>query len=183
MKDSNMLRLIAAMVADIHAKVGAGEESGLDSKKVSTLLWNRQDWALHWEYGHLFEREEDNPDVTYVKEVLEMWRAIEYSYSQLDESGKADVHARTKYLPDDGPKFGGFDGNNEAQYWAIARTMIEDLARWKEFKGRDLNTHSPTDRRYAAMLEAMKPYWDAIRAGRRRPMTADELVAVLNAPY
>lgn len=180
MNDRNYLRLIAAMIADIHETVGA-DANGLNSKMVKSAIWSQHEWALTWEYGHLFEREEPDPKVDYVADVLKMWDIIEASYEQLDDGQMESVQERLRYGGKT-PQFPGFDANNEDEY-GIAGTIIDTLGRFERFRGRGVNSHGPTERRYRAQLDAMESYYERCRNSQYSLMTEDELVSVLNAPY
>jgi|GEM_PF-2074218 len=152
MKDANMLRLIAAMLADIHASTDAGRDSGLNGGLVRDLLWKGHEWALAWEYGGLFEEEPEDPDVEYVTSVLTMWRAIEDSYAALSETEREELARRVARLPPEGPQFEGFDANTESRCYGIARVLVEDLGRYEEFAKRKLNSHHTTSHAYQAQL-------------------------------
>lgn len=181
MNEKNYLRLIAAMIAEMHQQ--ADVDDGVNSKLVASALWNKQDWAILWEHDWLLEGEENPPAVSYVVDVLDMWRFIETVYEQLPQPEKDRLAAEVPYGAGNNPRFGGFDGNNEGRYMGITRMLVESMGRFDEFKGRDLNTHSPTDRRYGAMLRA----WEEAKAKNGsefyRTSKADDLISILMAPY
>ena len=54
------------------------------------------------------------------------------------------------------PKFIGFDGNNEGELMGIATFTVQDMKRFSDFKGRDLNSHSPMATRYGRMAKALE---------------------------
>lgn len=64
MNEKNYLRLIAAMIAEMHQQ--ADVDDGVNSKLVASALWNKQDWAILWEHDWLLEGEENPPAVSYV---------------------------------------------------------------------------------------------------------------------
>ena len=70
-----------------------------------------------------------------------MWWRIEFSYSKLSPTDQETVKAAGHGYA---PVFHGFDGNNETTEMGVADMLINDLNRWHQFKGRDLNAHMPT---------------------------------------
>ncbi len=93
-------------------------------------------WALEYEYE--FETPVDGQIVPKAKAILDVWEFIEMSYERLSEE---DQKALTRYR-----LFDGFDLNDnlECTYYSVVRVLIERLDRWSRFKGRDLNSHSPS---------------------------------------
>lgn len=177
---SNQQKLIITLLTEIHANLKITE--GLDPEFVQRVVNEGHGWALSWKYEGMFEGSDDSPEsVLYVADVLEMWSFLEDSYNQLDVSDQ-------KVLAEKADPFGGsvqfhgFDGNNESEYRAIARIFIDDLDRWSEFKGRGLNSHSPTTDVYRRML----PVFTDIRSKKNKEhdygfFGVDELAEVLNS--
>ncbi|CAG2087975.1 YfbU family protein [Xanthomonas arboricola] len=181
MNDTDYLRLIAAMVADIHKQTVT--DGDVNSKLVSAALWNQEDWAIRWEHNYLFPDAENPPHVKYVVSVLGMWTTIEDSYGLLSEAEQSKVAAEAKFNSGKKPEFHGFDGNEEAEYSSVARMLIEHLKRFETFKERYMNTHSPTTERYTRMLEVYKPINSARSNNPHNGLSAEELIEILNAPY
>lgn len=77
-----------------------------------------------------------------VVNILTMWSSIENSYEKLSLEDKEIVQIEAtpfgKHV-----KFDGFDGNNECSHFSIASFLIDHLNRFSNFKGRDLNSHTP----------------------------------------
>jgi len=181
MNADNQFRLLAAMLADIYKHFDI--KGDVNAKLVSDALWNRQEWAIGWEHDFLLESEENPPEVKYVVSVLDMWRFIEGGYNDLGQSDRTTVAESVPYREGQEPRFGGFDGNDEAEYMGVARMLIEHMGRFSEFSGRDLNTHSATTARYTAMLGAFGPIRDGLSFGPARGLSASQIIEILKAPY
>jgi uncharacterized protein YfbU (UPF0304 family) len=132
-------KLILMMLSEIHEHLKI--KSGTDAKFVQSAILSGNTWGLYWRFIGIFEGRGDTPAaVKQVLDILEMWEAIEISYEKLDAGKKELIAARN--LADD-VRFRGFDGNHEAEQLGIAHFLIDDLARFTHFKGRDLNSHLP----------------------------------------
>lgn len=105
-----------------------------------------------------------------VFDVLEMHRALKFSYQQLKESDKKGINPEQL-------EFDGFDGNNETKKWIYVRFLVHKEHRWEEvLEGRpnfDLNSHSPTEELYARMLRKWKSF------DGKFPLSASEIKQVL----
>ena len=75
------------------------------------------------------------------------------------ELSKSDKELLATTVPHFGEhvRFRGFDGNNEGEHLSIALFLIEEMNRFSKFKGRELNSHSPTLERYRRMLAIFLP--------------------------
>lgn len=108
-----------------------------------------------------------------IRDILDMWKAIESSYARLHESEKCNIR---KDL-DREPKFRGFDQrenddpNREYKYYSEALEIIEEDENYEEFRDRYLNTHIKTLPNYQDMLEVYK--------NNKNNLTADILIAIL----
>ncbi len=85
-----------------------------------------------------------------------MWSFIEEGYKKLSPEDKARVASEAESFGKH-VQFTGFDGNNETEYYGIARFLIDDLERFSIFKGRDLNSHMPSIDRYRRMNAIFEP--------------------------
>ncbi len=112
-----------------------------------------------------------------------MWRWIESVYERLDADAKERVSVEVSNDEGKSPQFHGFDGNEEGEYLGVARMLIDHLDRFAEFSGRDLNTHHNTTGHYESMLAAFERVKEARSLGLYERADADDLIAVLNAPY
>lgn len=106
-------------------------------------------YTLHydWMFDNIYE-EMSVEDCREVIDILDMYRAITFSYQKLDEKGELGSHP---YF-----KFRGFDGNNETKQMAYAHYFMIDLDRFQELKydqtAPDLNSHSQMLPKYRNML-------------------------------
>lgn len=172
---TNYQKLVLAMLCDIHEKLEI--QDSVDPKLITEALEGDNTWGISWAYPGLLENEESPEHVKFVTNVLQMWRDIENSYSQLGTDDQVKVSTATSY--GGGPKFPGFDGNNESDYLSAAHFMVERLGRFADFKGRVNNSHMPTLDGYTRMLEAYERY-ESMTFGER---SADELIDLLKARW
>lgn len=135
-------------------------------------------WGLKWAYDGIFDIEE-TPEAI-VREVcnhLDMWFFIEAAYSDLPPKDKERIEAEAAPFGRD-VRFRGYDGNNETDHLSAARFLIDDLGRFQEFAGRDLNSHAPSIDAYNRMYDAFAPM--RRRLGERQ-ISTDEIIALLQA--
>lgn len=178
MELTNAQRLGLTMLAEIHSKLGITD--GVNSDVVAKALWTRNEWAIEWEHGFLFEGGDESPShVRHVADVLDMYGFLELSYGDLDDAGKAVVKEAYQYGE---PRFPGFDGNEETEYMSAARFMIEELGRFSNFRGRDLNSHHPTVGTSRKMLRVFMPLRakSSRMAGVSR-LSADDIASIMRA--
>lgn len=173
MKLTNGERLITLMLCELYDKLDVAGE--VDPDFLRTAIFTKNEWSLAWKYpGIPFESEEDPPELRDILDILEMWSTIEVSYAELSEEDKTSLLARTQPFTR-APRFPGFDGNNEAEYISISSILINQLDRFQDFNGRDLNAHMPTLDLHHRMLtkfnEIREDNWDLL--------TCDELQTVL----
>ncbi|TGP59548.1 hypothetical protein EN868_11185 [Mesorhizobium sp. M2D.F.Ca.ET.225.01.1.1] len=167
-------RLIIALLCDLYKEPAKRE---LDPGFIMEAIYGGHDWAIDWQYGGVFpERSDKRSDVSYVVDVLDMWTFIERGFDTLDAAGKAKVQAGVAHIGQ-GPKFLGFDGNNETTSIGIANMLVDKMGRFAAFKGRDLNSHSPTEDRYRQMLDRWLPIRPGLHA---RELNADEIIHILS---
>lgn len=152
MNFTNEQKLMCAMLAEIHLAVGC--KGGVDSKLVSEALWNDNTWAIPWSHPFLLDQVESPEHVRHVVDVLDMWSFIETGYHALSNPEKDGLKS---VFPWGEPKFSGFDGNNESRQLSAASFLIEQLGRFTHFKGRELDSHSPTIERDRRMLSVFLP--------------------------
>lgn len=105
-----------------------------------------------------------------VMDILDMYRALNYSYKNLkDKEG----------VENENIKFKGFDGNDGSGYFGYARFLVLDQRRWEEvLEGRpgfELNSHSPVNDMYRRMLKE----WSDL--GKKFDLTSNEIKQILNA--
>jgi uncharacterized protein YfbU (UPF0304 family) len=165
-----------ALLCDLHRKPDEREFRPENIKLIMSAITGGHDWAIDWEMGGLFPETPDNyDDVKFVSDVLDMWEFIELGWSKLQDADKDRIRAAVPYFTE--PKFIGFDGNNETDYLAIARMLVEEMNRFSAFKGRSLNSHSPKIDRYRDMLTK----WPGIRSTLHMgQMSVEQLIELLS---
>jgi uncharacterized protein YfbU (UPF0304 family) len=80
--------------------------------------------------------------------ILQMYRALSSSYEHLTDKGEISPQQ---------VEFPGFDGNDETKQFSYAGYLVDDLGNWREFQGRDLNSHFAMLPRYRNMLGKWLP--------------------------
>lgn len=166
-------KLILIMLSEIHQKLGI--ENGVDSKLVQSAIFSGNLWALNSEFSGIFHGSEPTPElVTETLDILDMWRFVERSYESLSNSDKTQVEKEAplgKYV-----QFTGFDGNTEAEYSCAARFLIDELHRFEEFKGRELNSHMPSIGPHRRMLAVFLPMRNSLGSS---DLTATQIIEIL----
>lgn len=170
-------RLIVAMLGDVYRKLGiSGGHVEIDVPFVMSAIQGGHFWALRWELPGIFHDHSDGQAVVReVVDTLDMWDLIETSYEKFSDIERKNLAANVKHFGND-PKFIGYDGNNESEYFSIARFIVNDMKRFTRFTDRGLNSHVPMVDAYRRMVRVFEP----IRVGRSgRLMTADEVASLL----
>jgi uncharacterized protein YfbU (UPF0304 family) len=175
MKLSDGEKLIILMLADMYKAMKIKGE--FDPDFISQTIYNNHLWGFNWQFSGIpFEREESSTEVKQTADVLDMWWMIEEAYAKLSPAEKQklekDAEPFGKHV-----KFHGFDGNNEPHY-GIALYLVDDLKRFSHFKGREMNSHSPSIEGYVRMFKVFEP----LRAGlHSRSLNLAELTDILKA--
>lgn len=169
-------KLIIAMLADLGKKE---ERREINTSEVMEAIYGGHLWALKWEMQGLFHDHVDSPGVvSLVVDTLDMWTFIEEAVEKFSSTERKKLADELGPLGEN-PQFHGFDGNNESEYLGVARHLINQMQRFENFKGRELNSHMPVVPRYAKMVQKFEP----IRAslGLRRPirLSVSEVVTLL----
>ena len=147
MKFSEEQKLIVLMLCDVMKVLESkGNEISFDPSFIESAVCSGHSWGIPMKY-HLFKGEPLPKNVNEVFCILEMWRQIESAIFQLSSVEQEEIK---KEYPK--TKFPGFDGNEESEQFNIAHFIIDNLKRFDEFKGRDLNTHYPIIGCYQRML-------------------------------
>lgn len=143
---------------------------------MTDVIYGGHYWAPKWEMQGVFHDHVDNPrDVSHVVDVLDMWSFIEEAYERLNPAQKAAITEEVGPWATD-VKFHGFDGNNESSQMSIAKFFVDKMGRFTRFKGRDLNSHSPTYSRYRRMLDTFEPMRVSLAGG---GLSVQQLVTLL----
>lgn len=169
-------KLIIALLADLQRDKRARE---IDTKKVMEAIYGGHLWALKWEMTGLFHDHVDAPGaLSLVVDTLDMWTFIEEAVESFSAVQRKQLEAEVGPLGKN-PKFTGFDGNNESEYFGIAQHLVTNMNRFGRFKGRSLNSHVPVVGRYARMTRKFQPIRDTL--GGRMPvrLTLSEVTALL----
>jgi uncharacterized protein YfbU (UPF0304 family) len=173
-------KLIISMLCDLQKHLKVDPDRFTDPDFVLEALCNGHFWALKWEMTGLFhDRVDDEEQVHFVARVMAMWDMLERSYANLSDENKERVQKEAEPFGKD-PQFNGFDGNNEGQYMGIAMFLVNKMDRFQEFKGRELNSHSPRVGSYRRMLAAYQPMTGEELMG-LRGLDADQVIQLLRA--
>lgn len=174
-------KLVVWLLTEILRNQAAGKVNANDAKNaqrtvglIQEAIYGGHFWALPWEMQGVFHDHADDPKkVRRVVNILDTWSFVESAFQRLSDDEKKLVEKETGWKD---PKFIGFDGNNESEYYGIAQFLVEELGRFQSFKGRSFNSHSPTVARYSAMAAAFEP----IRANLiGRELSAEEIIHLL----
>ena len=144
------------MMRDVfkHLKLRDGE---CDPDFLASVIFGGHYWAPKWDMQGVFHDHVDDPDqVSYVVDVLDMWTFVEEAFASTSAVDRKKIVVEVGAWADR-VKFSGFDGNNESGHLGIARFLIDGMGRFTKFKGRDLNSHHPTEARYRRMLKRFAP--------------------------
>lgn len=159
-------KLIALMLADLLKP--AQKPSGIDADFVAECISSDELWALSWKYEALAVDSASNPpEVEETLLILDMCAKVEGSLTNLSKADRHKLGAVHAFV--------GFDANNEASHYSVAKTLITRLDRYPEFAGRPLNKHAPSLDKYERMLKAYEPIKE------KWPLNLQEINAVLNA--
>lgn len=152
--------------------------SECDPEFLAKVIYGGHYWAPKWDMQGLFHGEEDVPDdVRFVVDVMAMWDQIERSYTKLSKQDKERVEKEAHPFGRD-VSFEGFDGNEETSLMGIARFLVQDMGRFSEFAGRELNSHMPTVDMYRRMLKVFTPMRSSLMGS---GLSATQLVRILKA--
>lgn len=143
-------RLIIANQLKILEKLFPDEASyyAQQRKAVENGYSLNYSWLVEYFYDEMTEDE-----CREVLDILDMYRAITFSYRKLNDASGID----SLWL-----KFPGFDGNDESKQFSYVQYFILDLGRFEELKYGseypDFNSHMPTLDKYRRMLA----HWRAL---------------------
>src|ERR1019366_9563200 len=169
--DKLALMLLCQIIKQLRLK------SDVDPDFVEEVIVVGHYWGLDWKYPGIYHGHEDRAAVvSETLDIMDMWYFIERGYKGLSKKDKdslaVEVGPLAKHVV-----FSGFDGNNESEYLSVARFFIQQLDRFTEFAGRDLNAHMPTIDAHRRMLAAFKPMRTTILVG--RDLNASEIIELL----
>ena len=152
MKLTNPEKLIINMLAKLHENAGIEVDT---AKFIQEAIYMDQTWALSWQLSGIVGDDTGEPPahVRPIMDIFDMWSFIEASIKKLDPVELADVRSKVGGAM----QFIGYDGNNETELMATASFIVNDMGRFSEFAGRDMNSHMPTFGRYMSMYEVFEP--------------------------
>ncbi len=115
-------------------------------------------YALHYEWmTNQFSDELSVEQCREVLEILDMFRALTFSFARAEENNHELRNLRRQDI-----KFRGFDGNNETAHMGYVQYFILDLKRFQELVGEggfdDFNSHQPMLDTYREMLGVWRQY-------------------------
>jgi uncharacterized protein len=172
-------QLIALLLCEI-AK-GDRESYEINPKLVADAICGGHLWALEWEYGMMLqETPTSQKDLSFVVDVLNMWRTLEFSFNKLSAEEQQRVKMATNWL-DAKVTFPGFDGNEEGEFLSITRFMVEKLNRFDELKGRSLNSHTNNVSNHKRMYAVFHPINQALARRHDCNLKPEEMITILKA--
>jgi len=149
-------KLLMFMMRDVYRALKI-KDGDINPEFVANMIAGGHYWAPKWEMTGIYHNHvDDHRALSHVVDVLDMWSFIESGYQRLSALDKDALAAQVGPWGKD-PKFPGFDGNNESEEMGIAGFMINKMDRFNSFKGRELNSHTPTYARYRRMVELFEP--------------------------
>lgn len=176
MRLSDGEKLILFMLAEACNKLGVKGE--IDPNFIKSAISGGHLWALRLEYdGFILAPDIDQTVADEVIDILDMWASIEFAHAKMGEEERQKLDSLVSHV---GSKcqFPGFDGNNEAMYLSVAKFLVNELGRFEEFRGRDLNCHSLSLEGYRRMLVVftpLRPSLDGVE------LSVEQVAKILNA--
>lgn len=172
-------RLILMMLRDISKRLDdPAAPKEIDPDYLAECIHGGHFWGLEWQYSGLLHNHEDKREVvSEVVDILDMWDFLELSFNAFKPEERLKLLSEANYQSAT-LEFLGFDGNNEAEHRSIALFLVETMGRFSAFKGRSLNSHSPSleyHREKLRVFERIRPRLDG------RKMKASEIAAVIGA--
>ena len=141
------------------AEILKNQKDYTDTKRVELLqdiIYDGHLWALKQQNFLADEKVDSGTAVDLVYDTLDMWSFIESAYKTFSAEERKQVEEAAEHFGKD-PKFQGFDGNNETEYLSITRFIVEKLGHFKEFQGRDFNSHMAKVNTYERIVSLFKP--------------------------
>lgn len=169
-------KLLLIMLGELfkHLKL----KSDVDTSFLGEIIYGGHYWALGWKYSGLFHGHRDSEAVvSEVVDILDMWSFLERGFSALPKKDKERVAVEAEPFGKH-VKFTGFDGNGESEHIGVARVLINQLDRFTEFKGRELNSHMRSLDIYRRMLSVFEPLRKNLIG---RDLDVGEIIKILQA--
>ena len=170
-------KLIITMLCDLYRGLGVKNEE-IDPDFILSVLVGGHYWALAWEHKSVFHSHQDREQVvSEVVNILDMWSFLESGYDQLSDEQKEQI-VEEMGVPGKNIRFPGFDGNNESDYFIVARFLVYEMNRFQSFKGRELNSHSRCLNGYRRMFMAFEPMRSKLIGG---DLNVSQITTILKA--
>ena len=149
-------KMLILMMADLYKHLDV-RNAEINPAFLAKVIYGGHYWAPKWGMQGVFHDYVDDPaDLKHVVDVLDTWSFIEEAYETFSPEQRDQLAAEVG-LRGRNVAFHGFDGNNEASQLGIARFLIDAMQSFQRFKGRELNSHHPTEARYRSMIEIFQP--------------------------
>ena len=161
--------IIMLMLCDL---ARASKDRETDFEFIANAINGGHHWSIIEAYDAL---QEPIPQqvVAETRCILDMWRTISYSYSQLSEQGKQNL--RKAKGVDEPARFFGFDNRDGVRHFLVADYLVKDLNRFTELKDQELESYYPGSlerhRRMLAKYKAIEPSTE--------PLSEDQLKHLL----
>lgn len=169
-------KMIVLMLCDLMKQLNVKGDTNPDF--LQSVIFGGHYWGLKWDTG-VFHGHVDKPEVVRdVTNFLDMWSFIGFGYAKLAKKEKERIE---KEAPPFGKHvvFRGFDGNYEGEHLSVARFMINDMDRFSNFKGQELNSHAPTVAAYRRMYRLFEPMRASLGEGNE--LNASQIIELLKA--
>ena len=176
MQPTAVEKLTVLMLCDIYKKLDI--KDSFDPDLISQAISSDDTWVLDWKYGIKDVDARRPAHVGLVADTLDMYSFLRDSFERIGADGQAEVEAAVPRARTN-ISFPGFDGNNEPEYRAAARYMVDHLGAFVSM--RDVaaqNSHMPLVPMYARMIEVFEPIRRELVG---RLMSPEEIVEVLRA--
>lgn len=171
-------RLIVYMLSELIGKTTSDTREKEKMSLVRDAIASGHMWALDDEYEYIIHNQTSSrQDKACVIAVLDMWSFIEDGYRNLSQEEKDRTAAEVEFFGRN-PKFVGFDERDEKAHFNITNFLIHKQGLFKEFKSRELNSHSSKYAQYTKMFRAFEPIRKLV-VGRK--LSVDEIIKILNA--
>lgn len=149
-------KMLILMMGDLYKQLQI-KDAEMKPAFLADVIYGGHYWAPKWEMNGVFHDHADSPDdLKHVVNVLDMWTFMEEAYEELSSDEKTMIVQEVGAWATD-VKFTGFDGNHEGAQMQIARFLVDKMNRFTRFKGRTLNSHTLTSKRYADMYRLFEP--------------------------
>lgn len=141
-----------------------------DEKKYYEINQDILQGGFVYDYNELYSFLDGETPVSvseFVYEVLQMYRCIRDSYYNYNEQDKMEFEKLN-------PKFQGFDGNEEPDYYSYACFLLEKLGKYEEsYENGKIspNSHCNMVKEYEEMISR----WKEVRSGKYNSLTIEQI--------